>query len=134
MALCPAPRKPALISEFGVLEDNWRPTPHLKKDGQFWHLHNALWASALSGLSGTVMHWFWDDIHKREHHRHYKPVAAFVAGKTAPPGKRMGHAGAIIGGKDDTAQAKIEALSGYGVHVAESPAEIGSTMATALGM
>jgi succinyl-CoA synthetase alpha subunit len=63
-----------------------------------------------------------------------KPVAAFVAGRTAPPGKRMGHAGAIIGGKDDTAQAKIEALQGYGVHVAESPAEIGSTMATALGV
>ncbi|MHC4969531.1 MAG: succinate--CoA ligase subunit alpha, partial [Planctomycetota bacterium] len=58
-----------------------------------------------------------------------KPVAAFVAGKTAPPGKRMGHAGAIIGGKDDTAQAKIAALEGFGVHVAESPAEIGSTMA-----
>jgi succinyl-CoA synthetase alpha subunit len=63
-----------------------------------------------------------------------KPVAAFVAGRTAPPGKRMGHAGAIIGGKDDTAQAKIEALQGYGVHVAESPAEIGSTMAAALGV
>ena len=63
-----------------------------------------------------------------------KPVAAFVAGKTAPPGKRMGHAGAIIGGKDDTAQAKIEALQGYGVGVAESPAEIGTTMAAALGI
>jgi succinyl-CoA synthetase alpha subunit len=63
-----------------------------------------------------------------------KPVAAFIAGKTAPPGKRMGHAGAIIGGKDDTAQAKIEALGGFGVHVAESPAEIGATMAAALGV
>ena len=63
-----------------------------------------------------------------------KPVAAFVAGKTAPPGKRMGHAGAIIGGKEDTAQAKIEALQGYGIHVAESPAEIGTTMAAALGV
>ncbi len=62
-----------------------------------------------------------------------KPVAAFVAGKTAPPGKRMGHAGAIIGGTDDTAQAKMDALRSCGVHVAESPAEIGSTMAAALG-
>ncbi len=61
-----------------------------------------------------------------------KPVAAFVAGRTAPPGKRMGHAGAIIGGKDDTAEAKIEALRGNGVHVAESLADIGSTIATAL--
>ena len=62
-----------------------------------------------------------------------KPVAAFIAGRTAPPGKRMGHAGAIIGGTDDTAQAKMDALRGCGVHVAESPAEIGSTMAAALG-
>ena len=62
-----------------------------------------------------------------------KPVAAFIAGRTAPPGKRMGHAGAIIGGKDDTAEAKIAALRGCGVHVAESPAEIGTTMAAALG-
>ncbi len=63
-----------------------------------------------------------------------KPVVAFVAGRTAPPGKRMGHAGAIIGGTDDTAEAKIEALHGCGVHVAESPAEIGKTMARALGV
>ncbi len=63
-----------------------------------------------------------------------KPVVAFIAGRTAPPGKRMGHAGAIIGGKDDTAQAKIDALRKCGVHVAESPAEIGSTMARALGV
>lgn len=74
-----APAKPALISEFGVLEDNWQQTPHLKKDTEFWHLHNALWASALSGLSGTVMHWFWDDIHRRDLYHHYTPVAAFVA-------------------------------------------------------
>ena len=62
-----------------------------------------------------------------------KPVAAFIAGRTAPPGKRMGHAGAIIGGKDDTAEAKMDALRRCGVDVAESPAEIGSTMAAALG-
>ncbi len=63
-----------------------------------------------------------------------KPVAAFIAGRTAPPGKRMGHAGAIIGGKDDTAEAKMDALRRCGVQVAESPAEIGSTMAAALGL
>ncbi len=62
-----------------------------------------------------------------------KPVAAFIAGRTAPPGKRMGHAGAIIGGKDDTAEAKMDVLRRRGVQVAESPAEIGSTMAAALG-
>jgi succinyl-CoA synthetase alpha subunit len=61
-----------------------------------------------------------------------KPVVAFIAGRTAPKGKRMGHAGAIIGGADDTAQAKMEALRTCGVRVAQSPAEIGSTMASAL--
>ncbi len=63
-----------------------------------------------------------------------KPIVAFIAGRTAPPGKRMGHAGAIIGGHDDTADAKIDALRSCGVAVAESPATIGSTMAKALGV
>lgn len=63
-----------------------------------------------------------------------KPVVAFIAGITAPPGKRMGHAGAIIGGSDDTAEAKMHALRGCGVTVAESPAAIGSSMAEVLGV
>jgi len=63
-----------------------------------------------------------------------KPVVAFIAGRTAPKGKRMGHAGAIIGGADDTAQAKMDALNGYGVNVSESPADMGSKMAQALGV
>jgi len=63
-----------------------------------------------------------------------KPVVAFIAGRTAPPGKRMGHAGAIIGGADDTAEAKMNALRECGVTVAESPAALGSTMARALGV
>ena len=61
-----------------------------------------------------------------------KPVAAFIAGKTAPKGKRMGHAGAIIGGEDDTAQAKMEALRNCEIAVTESPAGIGSAMVEAL--
>lgn len=62
-----------------------------------------------------------------------KPVVSFIAGATAPKGRTMGHAGAIIGGKGDTAQAKKEILRECGVHVVESPAEIGSTMAQILG-
>jgi len=63
-----------------------------------------------------------------------KPVVAFIAGRTAPKGKRMGHAGAIIGGADDTAQAKMQALKKCGVTVAESPADLGSSMAKALSV
>ncbi|SEJ47462.1 succinyl-CoA synthetase alpha subunit [Dyadobacter koreensis] len=62
-----------------------------------------------------------------------KPVVGFIAGKTAPKGRRMGHAGAIIGGADDTAEAKIRIMEESGIFVAESPALIGETMLLALG-
>ena len=58
-----------------------------------------------------------------------KPMVGFIAGKTAPAGRTMGHAGALVGGKDDTADAKIAILRECGISVAESPAEIGSLMA-----
>ena len=61
-----------------------------------------------------------------------KPVVAFIAGQTAPKGRTMGHAGAIVGGKADTAQAKMEILRAHGIHVVESPAEIGKKMAEVL--
>ena len=57
-----------------------------------------------------------------------KPVVGFIAGQTAPPGRRMGHAGAIVGGKDDTAAAKMAIMTECGIHVVESPAEIGQRM------
>jgi len=58
-----------------------------------------------------------------------KPVIGFIAGQTAPPGRRMGHAGAIIGGADDTAAAKMKIMSECGIHVVQSPADIGITVA-----
>ena len=62
-----------------------------------------------------------------------KPVAAFIAGATAPPGRRMGHAGAIVGGEEDTAQAKKRILAECGISVAETPAEMGRALMQAWG-
>jgi len=61
-----------------------------------------------------------------------KPVIGFIAGQTAPKGRRMGHAGAIVGGENDTAAAKMKVMRACGIHVVDSPAEIGSTMLAAL--
>jgi succinyl-CoA synthetase alpha subunit len=58
-----------------------------------------------------------------------KPVVGFIAGQTAPAGRRMGHAGAIIGGADDTAAAKMKIMAECGITVVQTPAEIGATMA-----
>ncbi|MGJ7030338.1 succinate--CoA ligase subunit alpha [Niabella hirudinis] len=62
-----------------------------------------------------------------------KPVVGFIAGQTAPPGRRMGHAGAIVGGADDTAAAKMKIMSECGIAVVSSPADIGKTMAGIIG-
>ena len=62
-----------------------------------------------------------------------KPVVGFIAGQTAPKGRTMGHAGAIVGGAEDTAEAKMKIMADCGLHVVKSPADIGETMAKALG-
>jgi succinyl-CoA synthetase alpha subunit len=61
-----------------------------------------------------------------------KPVVGFIAGQTAPEGRTMGHAGAIVGGEDDTAAAKMKIMASCGIHVVDSPADIGETMAKVL--
>lgn len=62
-----------------------------------------------------------------------KPVIGFIAGQTAPKGRTMGHAGAIVGGKDDTAQAKMAIMRKHGIHVVDSPADIGNMVKKVLG-
>jgi succinyl-CoA synthetase alpha subunit len=73
------------------------------------------------GMEAEAARWY------KENSR--KPVVGFIAGQTAPPGRRMGHAGAIIGGAEDTAAAKMQIMTECGIHVVDSPADIGKTMA-----
>ena len=69
------------------------------------------------------------DVYKRQKEHGTKPVVGFIAGQTAPKGRKMGHAGAIVGGEDDTAAAKMRIMGECGIHVVVSPADIGRTMA-----
>ena len=62
-----------------------------------------------------------------------KPVIGFIAGETAPKGRTMGHAGAIVGGADDTAEAKKKIMKSCGIHVVDSPADIGKQVAALIG-
>jgi succinyl-CoA synthetase alpha subunit len=77
-------------------------------------------------LEADAAHWIKETGNK-------KPVIGFIAGETAPAGRTMGHAGAIVGGSEDTAQAKKAIMRECGIHVVESPAEIGKKVAEVLG-
>lgn len=74
-----APHKPVLLGEFGLADDQWREDPQMPQDRQLLHFHNALWASVFSGLSGTAMFWWWDQLDRMNAYPHYRPVARFVA-------------------------------------------------------
>jgi hypothetical protein len=73
-----APGKPAFFAEYGITTDNWQRSPYLDQDADYTHLHNALWASALSGLSGAVLSWWWEDLDKHDGYRHYLALARFM--------------------------------------------------------
>jgi succinyl-CoA synthetase alpha subunit len=72
------------------------------------------------GMEAEAARWYKENARK--------PVVGFIAGQTAPPGRRMGHAGAIIGGAEDTAEAKMKIMQECGIHVVQSPADIGATI------
>jgi hypothetical protein len=73
------PNKPALLSEFGMTADNWQRSQYVDADEEYVHLHDGLWTSAFSGLSGAALSWFWEDIERKNMYHHYRPLAAFVA-------------------------------------------------------
>jgi hypothetical protein len=73
-----APAKPALVGEFGLATNQWGLSPGMKEDRELVHFHNALWASALSGGSGTVLFWWWDQLDRMDAYGHYRPLALFL--------------------------------------------------------
>ena len=74
-----SPLKPALLSEFGLADDKWGLSPYMQKDADLLHFHDALWASAMSGMSGSAMFWWWEQLDRMDAYRHYKPLSTFLA-------------------------------------------------------
>jgi hypothetical protein len=75
-----APARPALLGEFGLADPQWRETREMRESPEIVDFHNALWASALSGTSGTALYWWWDRLDPRNHVEHYRPLANYLAG------------------------------------------------------
>ena len=104
-----ASNKPALLSEFGLADDKWGLSPYMKQDEELVHFHNALWASALSGLSGTALFWWWEQLDVMDAYHHYQPLSSFLtnipfttAGLHQVSARISEHRGRVIGlqGKD----------------------------------
>jgi hypothetical protein len=74
-----APARPALLGEFGLADPQWRETREMRESPEIVDFHNALWASALSGTSGTALYWWWDRLDPRNHVAHYRPLADYLA-------------------------------------------------------
>lgn len=74
-----APAKPALQGECGLADDQWRITDEMKRSRELVDFHNMLWASALSGTSGTALAWWWERLDERNHYPHYRPLSRFLA-------------------------------------------------------
>ncbi len=74
-----APNKPAHLGEFGLADDKWRITEPMQRNPEIADVHNALWASALSGASGTAMFWWWERLDQRDGYVEYRPLSRFVA-------------------------------------------------------
>ena len=89
-----------------------------------WSRMSAVICSASAFWAAGVLEYWKASMHK--------PMVAFVAGRTAPAGKRMGHAGAIVGGADDTADAKLKMLASFGIHTVDNPSMIGQEVANVL--
>ncbi len=73
-----APKKPVLIGEFGLATEKWGRHEYMKTDVEGVHFHNALWASAFAGNSGTAMFWWWETLEQMDMYHHYKPLAAYL--------------------------------------------------------
>jgi hypothetical protein len=74
--------RPMLLAEFGLADEKWGLSPRMKEDLRLEHFHNALWASSLSGLSGTAMFWWWEQLDRCDAYHHYRPLAHYL--KTVP--------------------------------------------------
>lgn len=73
-----APDKPAVLGEFGLADERWGRSPYMAQDKEAVHFHNALWASAFSGLAGTASFWWWETLDQLDAYRRYRPLAAFL--------------------------------------------------------